>query len=479
MDKKDMLYGWDFAASLAGVNYSADAAHSYVEKVADAIAEMENNINNHPYRGQAVPFFKGYVAEEWHSGTFNIDAVAAGSEDRAAVQHLNSAGSVDIHLDSGADYSAKVYTDGTKSAIAQSAVSADTGEAAYQGQHRLIPLDQMPDATAEAHRQALRNVEIRPNVAAAYSDTEANLTATVKNDEGISSIAKDRKDFETMAEAGKKQNFHAEDAGVNLESAIRADYILKQAIQAGYTAAAITVAIQLAPEIYKSIDYLIKTGKIDVQRIKSMGIKGVTAGAEGFLRGSVACSVQIMCEQGALGVALKAADPTMVGAVVAIVMGTVKNSILVAAGKMTATQMGAAFVDSAVVTVGYIAGAKIGGAIGQALGFQLPVVGYLIGSMVGCAFATVYNIGKKKLISFCVDTGFTCFGLVEQDYSLPEEVLGNLGISTIQIPRTQVARTQVQRTTVQRTVDRAQYETININMVRRGVIGVNKVGYIL
>lgn len=50
--------------------------------------------------------------------------------------------------------------------------------------------------------------------------------------------------------------------------------------------------------------------------------------------------------------------------------------------------------------------------------------------------AVVYNIGKKKLISLCVEAGFTCFGLVEQDYELPEEIL------------------------------------------RRGIIGVNKIGYV-
>lgn len=49
------------------------------------------------------------------------------------------------------------------------------------------------------------------------------------------------------------------------------------------------------------------------------------------------------------------------------------------------------------------------------------------------AISVVYNIGKKKLISFCVDTGFTCFGLVEPDYQIPEEVLNSMGINTIKI----------------------------------------------
>jgi hypothetical protein len=141
--------------------------------------------------------------------------------------------------------------------------------------------------------------------------------------------------------------------------------------------------------------------------------------------------------------------------------------------------MGAAFVDTVVISGGYLVGAHIGGIIGQALGFELPVVGYLLGSLIGTAFCVVYNIGKKKLISFCVDTGFTCFGLVEQNYELPEDVLHDLGVETIPIPRTQIERTPISRTqTITANVNAAEYETIDITVLRRGVIGVNKIGYV-
>lgn len=84
------------------------------------------------------------------------------------------------------------------------------------------------------------------------------------------------------------------------------------------------------------------------------------------------------------------------------------------------------------------------------------------------------------MISFCVDTGFTCFGLVEQNYELPEEILTQLGINTITIPRTQVARATVKTTTVPTVnVSKVEHETIGFALVRRGVIGVNKIGYVL
>ncbi len=108
-------------------------------------------------------------------------------------------------------------------------------------------------------------------------------------------------------------------------------------------------------------------------------------------------------------------------------------------------------------------GAHIGGIIGQALGFELPVVGYLLGGLIGTSFCVVYNIGKKKLISFCVDTGFTCFGLVEQNYELPEDVLNELGIETIPIQRTKVERIDVPRTQISGTgIEISEYETIDM-----------------
>ena len=77
-----------------------------------------------------------------------------------------------------------------------------------------------------------------------------------------------------------------------------------------------------------------------------------------------------------------------------------------------------------------------------------------------------------------MDTGFTCFGLVEQNYELPDEVLHELGVETILIPRTQIERIDIPRTqTSTASINKTEYETIDISVLRRGVIGVKKIGY--
>lgn len=475
----EVKQGWEFATKIAGADIAAHLGSGYVGEVEQAIEELTQQILKLK-SNQSDAVLGGYIAEYWHAGTFNIDAVASGSSHRAWVDEAarQTYGSVDVATNFGKSYSSKYMATAEKSAVEQSLLSPDTGKAKYIDQERLVPSDQLTEARATALRRAASNESTRPEVSAAYQDSAEHMVDTVSDGKASSKALGKKEDLE-MAREVKNDEFSAEHHGVSTESAIKAEYIINEAVKAGLTTAAITVAIQLAPEIYKTLDYLIKTGKVDVQQLKRMGGKALSAGAEGFLRGSVSCSLLIMCRKGLLGEALKTVDPMGLGTVVAVVIETVKNSILVAAGKMTPSQMGAAFVDSVVVSGGYILGAQIGGAIGQALGFQLPVVGYLIGSLVGTAFAVVYNIGKKKLISFCVDSGFTCFGLVDQNYELPEQVLKDMGVDLAPISRTSVERTAISNTPVKASIARTNYETININVVRRGVIGVNKIGYVL
>ena len=184
-------------------------------------------------------------------------------------------------------------------------------------------------------------------------------------------------------------------------------------------------------------------------------------------------------QKGLFGDGLNTVNPSVVGVSVAIILETIKNSLLVAAGKMTSTEMGSQFVDTLVVSSGYLVSTKIGGAIAQAFFPELPGIGFAIGSLLGCSVAVVYNIGKKKFISFCVDTGFTCFGLVEQNYELPDKVLKELGIGTAKISRANVGRTQIKRTEDTTDIGRTSYETVNMTVLRRGIIGVNKIGYLL
>ncbi|MDO4198434.1 MAG: hypothetical protein Q4D13_05550 [Erysipelotrichaceae bacterium] len=256
------------------------------------------------------------------------------------------------------------------------------------------------------------------------------------------------------------------------------DY-LNNALDASITAATITMITEMAPELYRAIDYLIKNGEIDLSGLKQRGKKAISDGGESFLRGSIAYVVEMGIQHGMLGEGIRYANTSAVGAVVCVIYETIKDTILVASGQMEAHEMGMKFVESVIISTTFFVSMEIGGAVMQALVPELPIIAYAIGSFVGCSIAIVYNIAKNKFISFCADTGFTCFGIVEQDYAIPEELLNKLGISTIEIHKTDIHTVNISTANISTYNNQKNYETIDIFVLKRGLIGVNKVGYVL
>lgn len=487
-DKSEMRLGWDFMAQVLGASMGSDRASSDFDiesdrfkQILDAVDHLKKSINQHPHIQLDIEKFKGFVAEEWHAHTFNIDALRQGSEHRAYTLQENGYASVDVATNFGKKYSLKYSNTPESAENMQSALHKETRMPKYQGQDRLIAAEQLEDAKAWAHRRALKDSSNRPEVARAHMDTEKHLVANISDEQGVESRELSIAESKQIAKEAKKGVFDPEKHGLDKASLleeVRIDYV-DQALKAGLTAASITAILQLAPELYKAIDYLIKHGEIDLNGIKRSGEKIISASGESFLRGSIAYSVEMSIQKGMLGEALKQVTPPIVGVAVTVILGAMKDSVLVAAGKMSSNEMGMHFVETLCISSAYLAGAKIGGMIAQALAPQLPGIGYALGSLLGCSVAAVYNYGKSQLISFCIDTGFTCFGLVEQNYELPEQVLRELGIDTIPIARAQVDTADIPRAQIPSAqIEKAEYETIDITMLRRGLIGVNKIGYI-
>ena len=494
---EEVKYGWDFMAQMIGADFAGRSAFSgyfdnlernesinmqnmRIQEINDAIDRLTKSINEHPHLNLNVEQFKGYVAEEWHAGSFNIDALRKESNHRAWTLQDNGYGSVDVETNFGKEYSLKYSNTAKEAENMQAALNVDTRAPKYQRQERLIAGEQVEEAKAWAYRRNLKDIENRPDVSWSHKDTENHLVGKITDGEGVESSELSIRDSKQIAKEAKDGGVDLEKYGYAQETLldeVRINYV-NQAMKAGLTAAAITAITQIAPELYKAIDYLIKHGEIDLNGLKKSGQKVISASGEAFLRGSIAYGVEMVIQEGMLGESLRGVNPSVVGVAVTVILGTIKDSILVAAEKMTATEMGMNFVDTLVVSSGYLVSMKIGGAIAQALFPELPGLGYAIGSLLGCSVAVVYNIGKRKFISFCVDTGFTCFGLVEQNYELPEDVLAEMGVHTIPVPRVDVSRTEVKYMAVDTQINRTEYETIDITILRRGIIGVNKIGYV-
>ncbi len=497
IDEKELQEGWNFAVRLMEADRSAAVEEDYVRTVSEAISELEKAINEHPYKNLNPAQLKGYMQEEWAAQTFNVDAAAARSSDRAAVLHSLEKNSVHIHLNSADDYTAKAYADAEKSVKQQAEINPITRQPRYDGQKRLIPTDQLEEGKNIAHREMLKNQENRPDMSEAYKQVEEKLTDVVENENGVRSRPAAKQELEEMARESKNNSFNAEDHDVTLDTAIRNSYVLREAAKAGVSAAAVSVALELVPEICKAVSCLVREGRMDAKQIRQIGEKGLQGAAQGFLHGFIAAGLLIECRKGSLGTELLNVSAEALGYVTAIVLRTIQTAVQMAAGRKSARQMGDDFVNTLLVvggismarnTLGTISAAALKAASKatenemfiHALGITFSAAGLVLGSLAGAVLCVLYEIGKRKAISLCVDTGFTCFGLVEQDYELPDEVLTQLGIETIPLLTMEPDRVKIERFQPDRVeLDRIELETVDFVVLRRGIMGVNRVGYVL
>ena len=109
------------------------------------------------------------------------------------------------------------------------------------------------------------------------------------------------------------------------------------------------------------------------------------------------------------------------------------------------------------------------------------MVGSFAGSLVG---TFVYNTGYSMAMSFFVENGFTMFGLVNQDYELPKNVLDEIGIETFDYEKISDDMSENNLFEANKfsfnTFDTERFnpDTFEIKYLRRGVIGINKIGYV-
>lgn len=504
---KAMQDGWQMMSVILGENTGAQFGASYISNIENEINNLSNVINNTDpttdfykmYKNTPIDQQKGNVAEDFQAGTFNVDAATKSSYLRGIKLGVNTDGSVDTcvvdvrdltrdeflhpseHYDSiigksQKNYQMKVYNNPNKGfdALSDPRYAKDNQNALTTRDGKDF-LENDPDGIKHV---LTRNNDHRREVADASRHASKTLTDHMEQDD-VEARAATNRQYKEMAKASRgEKEYNLENEGVSVSN-VDVDLLVGQALKAGATAATITFVIQLAPEIVKVIDYLVKNGELDWKQISQFGEQAFSATTKAFIRGSIASGLVFAAKTGILGNALKIVDASVIGALVVVVMDTVVNSIKLASGKITARQMGMAFIDSTVITASFLVSAKVGGMIGQIIAPQLPVIGFLIGSLIGCTVGVVYHIGKNCLISFCKDSGFTCFGLVDQDYSVPDELLKEMGIETANIERAEIQKANVDVLGFQNSIERNQIETVSYKMVKRGILGVNRIGFVI
>lgn len=492
-----------FMGATDGAEFGLDRA-TYVASVNMEISEFEKAINDFGGTKTSSKMLKGDIAEFWHAYTFNVDAARNRSGTRMFVDRSHEFGSVDVIGSDGQAFGMKYYANGTESAKAQAVsifqrfkeyqskggkddltkyltdrnyndIDAILNDPIYSGQIRVIPCDQLKEAIGWLERMIKTEELRRPEQVKRYQDTLQLLRDKISDNEGNESIPLSKDDAEKLATLAKEGKFDASEFGITAPEVLNFELLMRESMKAGVSAAVISLVLKVGPEIYKAIDYLIKNGELEEDQFKKIGFAAVSGSSEGFIRGSVAAAITSCCKSGFLGVVLKDVNPSVVGAVTVLAMNAVKGAYGVATGKKTRTEMADEIIKDMFVSTC----ALVGGGISQVY-IEIPVIGYLIGSFVGSIVGSfAYSAGYSTAISFCVDSGFTMFGIVEQDYRLPEDIIEEIGIDTFDyesfIPETFNPDTFEFASF---SADSIEPESIGIKCLRRGVIEVTKIGYV-
>lgn len=501
-----------FRKNASGIVGATDGAEFGLDRM-KYVGSVENEINK--FEGQMEKFagmktsdkiLKGNVAEFWHANTFNVDSAINGSSNRMKVLESNKFASHDVEGINGLEMNIglKYYANSEASAKAQAIsvfqkfkeyqshggndgltkylkdryndnIDEILNDPIYSGQIRVIPSDQLEDATNWLEKMTNTEAARRPEQVKRYQETSELLRDRISDDKGNESTPLSKEDAEKLAGIAKKGEFDASKYGIKSPEVLNFELVMKASLKAGMSAAVISLILKVGPEIYRAIDYLVKNGEIDEDQFKKIGFATINGSSEGFIRGSVAAAITTCCKVGLLGETLKAVSPSVIGAVTVLTINALKGAYGIATNKKTRAEMTDELIKDMFVSAFSL---SLGGLSQAAI--EIPIVGYLIGSLVGSVIGSfVYNTSYSTAISFCIDSGFTMFGIVEQDYSLPEYIIQKIGVDILEyetfIPES--FKPEVFNFDSFE-IDTIEPEGIGIEFLRRGVIGIRKIGYI-
>lgn len=476
IDTKKFRNGWNIASELAAANLSATIGSAYVTSVQTAISTAQKNIYNTANNNRTLASNTGFVAEEWHTSTFNIDAAAKGSKYSAERPASTTKASSDINITKNGkaiqEISSKYYKDGTASAKAQSktiiqeyneysAKAAKSGTqiktfneyldanvklkeaynilnseyaSEYAGQTRLIPADQMDDAASylrqKIGKEAAKESPNRKALSKSYKETLDSLADKVTAKDGTQSIPLTEDEAKALVDLCESDEFNIEDfKDLSTSQVIKPKYILKQAMISGSYAAALEMALTVGPDVYDIISEGIKNGYIDENELKRAGVDAAFAGANGFVEGSVSASIISAAQAGKLGVAGKKLSPDAIAVLTVLTIDAIKYGYKLNKNEITVEEYGDLMAEEIFV-------AAVAGCSGALLQTLLPFIpfAYLAGSMVGGMVASAaYESGKELVMQVAAGNGFEVIVPMEvkDTYNIGKEMVSSVDVDKV------------------------------------------------
>jgi len=496
--------GYKFFIDNLERDYGINLSENYLKNINLEIEKFEKELSN--FEGFKTPNkqLKGDIAEFWHSNTFNINAALKDSRNRAYTDRSHEFASPDIKGNFGKDFGLKYYRNGEEGVKAQSLsifqkfseYKAKGGkenieeflknrnlsnndnilnDPIYKGQIRVIPREQLEEAIKWLKRKINEESSKRSEQVFRYQETLKLLDDRLRDGKGVESIPLSTEEALKLSELSKLGKVDLKNFGISIEDLMKYEYIMQQGFRAGLNSAIIKMVLEITPKLYLAIEYLIKTGEIDKEELKKNGFATLSSGAKGFLYGSLSASLIISCKSGIYGNVLKTIHSSVLGAISVILLNTIKNSYKVSKGEMNNREL----VNELIREMFISSCSLIGGGITQGV-IEIPILGFMLGSFMGAVLGTfIYETSYNAVISYCTDSGFTFFGLVEQNYELSKEILQEIGIKVFEYEKFSYNKFEHKKFEFKKfNYNKFKYNRIKIKILRRGVIGVNKIGYV-
>lgn len=487
--------GYSFYADSSGASVAAQMGNLWVEEVNAAIDTLRSDLLEFSTSGKTIDTLSGDLAEFWHADTYNIDAILNGSENRAHVPRSTRFASADVELDTGESFQVKYCQDGAHSAKAHAVsyneasrnpstskgateairAGANPNDSVYKGMGRVIPEGQKEDAVRELKRRIAKESLTRKEQVSRLEETREALTDTVGNGDGVKSKSLSREASKELAREVKEGRVDLDTKGISTEQLVKLEHVMKSSLKTGITAATIAMAVKAAPIIVSTIKDAAIEGRIDVDQLLNDGVDTAKTGAGAFLSGTITAALTESMKSGLLGETFKNASSEAVALAVVLAGEGLREGYRLAKGEITQVQ----FAEIIFRKSYYALIAMGGGHLGQAL-IPVPVIGYMLGSLAGSLVGGItYEIGSTVFVGLCVNRGMTFFGLVEQDYTIPEDVLKSIGLEVFEYETFEFEKPAFETFAPETlTLESSRLDQFEIRYPRRGLIAFNKIGYI-
>lgn len=350
----------------------AKAATSYmsVQKTAQYLQDLDDALTNaneslyrtiHTQAGAISqnPHLDGFIAEQYHAQTFNLNAEITGSPYRAKVLEPTGNGyaknSVDIAI---VDERGKVVRRYQSKYCKDAEATAQAFEHGnYRGQQKLVPDGQEQSILKKA-------------------------TTVIQAPDGTTSkpLSKERaKELQREAQTGKWNDlnwneYRTKDIAIGIG---------KQAGQAAVMGAAIGVGFDVAKRAWNGEEI----------RGEELVETAIISGADFGIKAAVAGALKVGAEKSVIAVIPKGTPAGTIANIVHIAVENVKIAGKIAIGELTAKEGVEKIEQTTVATIAGIACCTKGAAIGTQIGTVLGPIGSLAGAFIGGSVG--YMAGSK------------------------------------------------------------------------------------